>query len=91
MIAQGNKPNLANQAGNYRDTNNEHLVWIMYCVKVWAWEEATKVNAQKRLFDLEQAWRRGALVDTLEVPCDEHEARLQAERHFVGWGTSRRQ
>ena len=57
---------LANQAGNDRDTNNEHLVWIMSCVKVWAWEEATKVNSQQRLLDLEQAWRRGALDDTLK-------------------------
>ena len=66
MVTKGKKPNLANQAGNYRDTNNEHLVWIMACVKVWAWEEAKKVNSEQRLLDLEQAWRRGALDDTLK-------------------------
>jgi hypothetical protein len=66
MVAKGNQPNLANQAGIYRNTNNAHLVWIMACVKVWAWAEATQVNSQQRLLELEQAWRRGALDDTLK-------------------------
>ena len=35
-------------------------------VEVWTWEEAPKVNSQQRLLDLEQAWRRGALDDTLK-------------------------
>ena len=38
----------------------------MACVKAWAWDEATQVNFQQRLLDLEQAWRRGALADTLK-------------------------
>ena len=38
----------------------------MSCVKVWAWEEATKVNSQQRLLDLEQTWRRATLGDTLK-------------------------
>ena len=38
----------------------------MACVKVWAWEASKKVNSQQRLLDLEQAWRRGALDDTLK-------------------------
>ena len=47
MIAKDKQPNLANQVGHYHDTNNERLVWIMSCVKVWAGEEATKVNSQQ--------------------------------------------
>ena len=65
MVTKGKMPNLANQAGIYRDTNNKHLVWMMACVKVWAWGGATKVNSQQRLLELEQAWRRGTLDDNL--------------------------
>ena len=67
VIAKGKKPNLLNQASQYRDTGLEHMVWVMACVKVWAWPEATKHNSKQRLDDLEQAWRRGALDDTLKT------------------------
>ena len=66
-ISKGKKPNLANQASSYRDAGQEQQVWLMSCVKVWAWPEAKKFNSKQRLDDLEQAWRRGALDDTLRA------------------------
>ena len=66
-IAKGKKPNLANQAKDFRDTGNEPVVWVMACLKVWAWPEAAKVNSAQRLKELEEAWQRGALDETLRV------------------------
>ena len=67
QIAKGKKPNLANQAKDFRDTGIEPVVWVMACLKVWAWPEAAKVNSAQRLKDLEEAWQRGALDETLRV------------------------
>ena len=67
QIAKGKKPNLVNQAKDFRDTGNEHSVWVMACLKVWAWPEASKVNSAHRLKDLEEAWQRGALDETLRI------------------------
>ena len=67
VISKGKKPSLLNMAASYRDTNNEHQVWLMACLKVWAWPEAVKRNSEQRLEELEQAWRRGALDETLRV------------------------
>ena len=65
QISKGKKPNLLNMAGSYRDTGNEHQVWAMACLKVWAWPEAMKHNSSRRLGELEQAWQRGALDETM--------------------------
>ena len=67
-IAKGKKPNLLNQAGEYRDKDPE-MAWKMSCLKVWAWPEAVKNNSRARLQELESAWRRGALDDTLWPAC----------------------
>ena len=40
MVTKGKQPNLANQAGIYGDTNNEHLVRM-----------TTKVNSHQRLLE----------------------------------------
>ena len=64
QMAKGKKPNLLNQAAQYRDTDPD-VVWKISCVKVWAWAEAQKHNSEQRMKDLELAWRRGALDDTM--------------------------
>jgi hypothetical protein len=65
MTAKGKKPNLQNQAAQYRDTGHEDMVWMMSCVKVWAWALAAQNNTAERMKELEACWRRGALDDSL--------------------------
>ena len=65
QVSKGKKPNLQNMAGSYRDTGNEHQVWLMACMKVWAWPEAVTYNSSMRLDELEKAWQRGALDETM--------------------------
>ena len=68
QIAKGKRPNLLTQSRDFRDNGfDEHTVWLMACVKVWAWPEASKVNSAQRLKDLEESWRRGALDDTIRT------------------------
>jgi hypothetical protein len=69
VTAKVKKPNLQKQAALCRDTGNEALVWLMSCTKVWVWPEAQKHNSQQRLKELEQAWQRGALDETLKHHC----------------------
>ena len=65
QIAKGKKPNLIDQARDFRDARrHEHAVWVMTCLKVWAWPEASNANSEQRLNDLEEAWQRGALDET---------------------------
>jgi hypothetical protein len=65
MTAKGKRPNLQNQAAQYRDTGHEDMVWMMSCVKVWAWATAAQNNTAERMKELEACWRRGALDDSL--------------------------
>ena len=67
QIAKGKKPNLLNQSKDFRDSGSEHTVWEMACLKVWAWPQASRVNSSQRLKDLEEAWQRGALDETLRI------------------------
>ena len=67
-IAKGKKPNLLNQASQYRDSEFD-MVWKVACVKVWVWPEATKNNSEARMKELESAWRRGALDDSIRPHC----------------------
>ena len=65
MTAKGKKPNLQNQAAQYRDTGHEEMVWMMSCVKVWVWSTTAKNNTAVRMKELEVCWHRGALDDSL--------------------------
>ena len=66
-IAKGRKPNLATQSKDFRDTGNEHCVWVMACLKVWAWPQAALIHSKQQLNVIEEAWQQGALDETLRI------------------------
>ena len=67
QTTRGKKPNLANQSKDFRDIGNEHCVWVMACLKIRTWPEATKIDSQQQLDNLEEAWQQGALDETLRI------------------------